>query len=294
MSPKTFYDQGKFMEDFEDDYEYKGDFSKYFPTYQSMNDQQLRGYFTWRTKVRKGDIEKTSLSFIFVYIYELLNGIGVNSPEAGYQALKNFWQVYQHFDNSIDFYMELWLKDYVIYHNLDKSLLKDSADYNFDNTVLTLLNYSSYTPDEIFNALNSLSSYNLWNSKFYKLYPDDVIQVVYSVFSKLTVYYNKNRKNNICEKFFGEMLTNTYTIFASAVFYDHKNIKDFTYEINSIYRYQCQDRKWSIERFISYKGKNKRIGELLKAIDFLMRKHYNFKSTLKVNSLKEIDRFLKN
>lgn len=204
MSSKTFYDQGKFMEDFEDDYEYKGDFLKYFPTYQSMNDQHLRGYFTWRTKVRKGDIEKASLSFVFVYIYELLNGIGVNSPEAGYQVLKNFWQVYQHFDNSIDFYMKLWLKDYVIYHNLDKSLLKDIADYNFDKTVLMLLNYNSYTPDEIFNALNSLSSYNLGSSKFYKLYPDDVIQVVYSVFSKLSVYYNKNRKNNICEKFFGE------------------------------------------------------------------------------------------
>lgn len=89
-------------------------------------------------------------------------------------------------------------------------------------------------------------------------------------------------------KIFWGILTNTYTIFASAVFYDHKNIKDFTYEINSIYRYQCQDGKWSIERFISYKGRNKCISELLKAVDFLMRKHYNFKSTLKADKITKI------
>ena len=78
---KVFYKQGKFMEDFEDDFNYQGDFVQYFPTYQSMNDHQLRGYFSWRTSVRRGIINKTSLSFVFLYIYELINQIGVRSPE---------------------------------------------------------------------------------------------------------------------------------------------------------------------------------------------------------------------
>ena len=72
-----FWKQGKFMEDFEDDYDYRGEYIRYFPTYQSMNDMQLRGYFSWRTKVRRGVVEETSLSFAFVYIYELINQIGV-------------------------------------------------------------------------------------------------------------------------------------------------------------------------------------------------------------------------
>ena len=33
-----FCKQGKFMEDFEDDFDYRGEFVRYFPTYQAMND----------------------------------------------------------------------------------------------------------------------------------------------------------------------------------------------------------------------------------------------------------------
>ncbi len=45
---RTFVEQGRFMEAFEDDYDYRGEFVQYFPTYQHMTDAQLRGYFTWR------------------------------------------------------------------------------------------------------------------------------------------------------------------------------------------------------------------------------------------------------
>ena len=61
-----FYKQGKFMEEFEDDLDFGGEFVRYFPTYQAMNDRQLRGYFSWRTRVRRGIVENTSLSFAFV------------------------------------------------------------------------------------------------------------------------------------------------------------------------------------------------------------------------------------
>ena len=80
---EIFFRQGKRMETFEDSFEYRGGFFRYFPTYQAMDDRQLRGYFSWRTQVRKGRIEATSLSFAFVYLYELLNGIGVRTPEEG-------------------------------------------------------------------------------------------------------------------------------------------------------------------------------------------------------------------
>ena len=73
---ELFWRQGVFMEDFEDDCPYHGSFKSFFPTYNAMSDRQLRGYFTWRAAVRRGRIEETSLSFAYVYIYELLCGIG--------------------------------------------------------------------------------------------------------------------------------------------------------------------------------------------------------------------------
>ena len=285
---QIFYEQGKFMEDYTDDYQYNGEFRSYYPTYQYMTDQQLRGYFSWRTRVRDGIIDKTSLSFVFVYIYELLMQIGVSSAEEGFYKIKNFWQIYKDIDPKINHYIKLWLKDYVIYNGLEKHLLDDFSDINFDHTILTLINCYSHSADEVFSALNSLSSYNLENSRFYKLYSDDVKHVVYNVFAELTEYYNKKRKNSICEKFFGKIITNQYVMFNSAVFYNHEMHKDSIYEINAVCKYICKNGKWTYERFFFFKDKNKHIGELLKTIDFIMRQEYDFKSTLKVDMIKKV------
>lgn len=284
-SDKTFYEQGKFMEDYEDDFDYNGDYSRYYPTYQTMNDRQLRGYFSWRTKVRKGDITQTSLSFAFIYIYEILNQIGVETPEEGFWTLKKFWNVYKEFDFRVDRYLKLWLADYIVYYNLDKALFNEIPDMNFNNEVVVLLNYSDHTSDEIFNALISLSTYNLQNSKFFKQYPDDVKNVVVNVYGRLFEYYEKNRKIGICEKFFGKVLISPYNMFNSAVFYDRNN-KNFEYEINQVTKFISRNGNWTCKRFLCYKDKNKKTGELLKAIDSLMRQKYNFKSYLKAETIK--------
>ena len=77
---ELFYRQGTFMADFEDDCPYPGTFNSYFPTYNAMSDRQLRGYFTWRAAVRQGDVQESCLSFAYVYLYELICGIGVTGP----------------------------------------------------------------------------------------------------------------------------------------------------------------------------------------------------------------------
>ncbi|MCL2877317.1 MAG: TerB N-terminal domain-containing protein [Acidobacteria bacterium] len=279
---KIFYKQGKFMEYFEDDYDYGDEFIQYFPTYRSMNNHELRGYFSWRTKVRRGVIEKTSLSFVFIYIYELINRIGVRSTEEGFHALKNFWTAYKEIDSGINRYVKLWLKDYVVYNNLDKSLLEGLLDTNFNNAVMTLLNHKSHNADEVFSALSSLSPYNMESSRFFKQYPDDVKSVTCAVFSALSDYYEKNCKNTLCEKFFGKIYTYSYLMFSSAVFYNQIRQKDFVYEINDLCKYTCKNGNWSCKSFFPYGGKNRQIGALLKTIDFTMRQMYNYKSALKV------------
>ena len=277
---KIFYDQGKFMESFEDDYDYQGEFYQNFPTYESMNTAQLRGYFSWRTKVRRGIIEKTPLSFVYVYIYELINQIGVHSPEEGFYALRNFWTIYKDIDYRINRYIKLWLKDYVVYNNLDKILLEDLTDTNMNNAVLTLLSNKSHGADEVFSAINSLSTYNMENSRFFKLYPEDVKNVVKSVYSALSDHYDKYCEKPLSESLLGKFYTSSYVIFSSAVFYDRGCQKELVYEINELSKYTCNNGNWRCERFFCYGGKSMQIGRLLKTIDSLMRQKYSFKSTL--------------
>ena len=81
---QLFYEQARFMEDYEDSIESYSTFSHYFPTYESMGNRDLRRYFSWRAHVRAGKVIPTSLSFVFVLFYELICGIGVSSPKEGF------------------------------------------------------------------------------------------------------------------------------------------------------------------------------------------------------------------
>lgn len=104
-----FLKQAKLLANYEDDHEFHDNVVRYFPTYQSLTDRELRGYFTWRTKLRKGDIQKTSLSFAFLYIYEQINQIGVSDPMDRYQKLIAFRVSYGKLDDGILPYLDRWL-----------------------------------------------------------------------------------------------------------------------------------------------------------------------------------------
>ena len=278
---EIFFRQGKRMETFEDFFEYRGGFFRYFPTYQAMDDRQLRGYFSWRTQVRKGRIEATSLSFAFVYLYELLNGIGVRTPEEGFRMLKTFWMAYRQFEPGIDRYLKQWLRDYVVYHNLEKSLLDGFLETGYEKAVRILLHFRSHTEEEVFDALCELSSYDLKASRFYHLHPEAVRLVTCRVFAGLSDWFARRSRNGDIRTFFGEMRTFDYPMFSSAVFYEEKRHPDAVFDLTELCRYSCRDGAWSCERFFCRRDKLHRIGGLLRNIDFLMRRREQFKSTLR-------------
>ena len=82
------------METYEDDAPWEEMITRYYPTYHDFNIRQLRGYFSWRTRVRKGDFSEAPATFAFLYLYELLNGIGTRSPEDGFEKMQAFEKGY--------------------------------------------------------------------------------------------------------------------------------------------------------------------------------------------------------
>ena len=67
---ELFLKQARLMATYEDNYVYNGTVNQYFPTYDSLSDAQLRGYFTWRTAVRQGRVEKRGMSYASLYVYD--------------------------------------------------------------------------------------------------------------------------------------------------------------------------------------------------------------------------------
>lgn len=136
----VFLRQAQFMEDYTDDVVYHGTFEHYFPTYQAMSDRQLRGYFTWRAAVRRGDIWRTSLSFVFVHLYELLCGVGATPGAEGFRAIERFWWAYREYEPRIDRYVRTWLRDYAVWHNLDRALIEPYVNLEFDRALIAMRN----------------------------------------------------------------------------------------------------------------------------------------------------------
>lgn len=296
-----FYKQAKEMESYEDDFEYDGLFNCYYPTYRNMTINQMRGYFSWRTKVRKGIYEETSLSFLFVYIYELLHLVGASSAEDGFEKLITFYENYRDYNPEIKRYMKIWLSDFAVYHNLDKSYLERVDSVSFDSSLIVLQNYEGRSDDELFNAITELSSHRIENSKFYKCYPEDMKAVICNVYKAMSEYYAKHRKKTFCESLFGQKISNTYTMFSAAVFCDYKRYRDYEYVVSDIHKYSCKNGRWSCEKYYGNRGKNHMLGDILRTIDSVMRVKYNFghntnpaldtKLILSIIS-KEIDRYL--
>lgn len=297
---ELFYRQGLLMADFEDDCPYNGTFKSYFPTYNAMSDRQLRGYFTWRAQVRRGTVEETSTSFAFLYLYELICGIGVDNPLDGFNKIKAFWDVYRAFEPGIDRFARVWLQDYAVFHGLDPKLLRDSKTVMFDNALIELRRAARdlvpapapsgqtptrrktseptlpLPPDEVreerlMAAINALSTYNLSNSRLDRSQHRDLRHVACAVYVRMARYYNTHRKTGIVASLFGEETAMPYTMFASAVFFAPERHEDCEYRLNPIHIYRCQNGFWECMRIHGSRQKSSKLGEMMRACDQRLR-----------------------
>lgn len=297
---ELFYRQGLLMADFEDDCPYNGTFKSYFPTYNAMSDRQLRGYFTWRAQVRRGTVEETSTSFAFLYLYELICGIGVDNPLDGFNKIKAFWDVYRAFEPGIDRFARVWLQDYAVFHGLDPKLLRDSKTVMFDNALIELRRAARdlvpapapsgqtpkrrktseptlpLPPDEVreerlMAAINALSTYNLSNSRLDRSHHRDLRHVACAVYVRMARYYDTHRKTGIVASLFGEETAMPYTMFASAVFFAPERHEDCEYRLDPIHVYRCQNGFWECMRIHGSRQKSSKLGEMMRACDQRLR-----------------------
>lgn len=272
-----FYTQGKFMEDFDDVYDYKEDFVKYYPSYRDMTTEQLRGYFSWRSKIRKGNIEKAPAPFVYIYLYELINCIGYEEPADCFNMFISFCKDYSVIDESITKYTDMWLRDFIVYYGLDSSLADDLPDIQYDKLLLTLIHWDKHSDEELFAAIDALSAYQLKKSLFFAACPDDMKEVTVRSFRKLSEFFRDKRKNSLCDKLFGSIVECSYNMFASSIFYDRRSLRDCEYTLNEIHSFTCKSGKWKCRKYYGNRGRNGHLGDLVKAVDSLMRDKNDFK-----------------
>ena len=276
-----FLKQAKLLVNYEDDYEFHDPVVRYYPTYQTLTDQELRGYFSWRTKLRKGDVQKTSLSFAFLYIYELINQIGVSDSMDGYQKLVSFRDAYGTLDKGILFHMERWITDYVVYYALDANLLAGSKQVLFDRSITVLDLIREQEDAKIMYAIKQLSPKWLSRSKFYAANQSDCDTVIVRVLRRVSDHYATRTKKTMVEQFFGSLFSYQASVFETAVFSDPLKKRTFEYAVDERCVYRCQNGLWTVTKHPSSLRPNGKLEDILKTIDAVMREEYAYKHQVK-------------
>lgn len=306
---ELFWRQGTFMADFEDDCPYDGNFKSYYPTYNAMSDRQLRGYFTWRSRVRAGEIAPAPDAFALVYVYELLCGIGVDDPTRGFEALRWFCDAWTGDGKDIKRHGPIWQQDYVVYHGLDPNLLAKTPSMAFETSLAALArsladyrrdarldpeNPSGNTPaetgtgakrrkgaslprpeadvaSEILDAADRLSAHRIDADEFHREHKDDLGIVVASVLTRLDQHYRTSRDATLIEALFGKRIEMPYTMFASAVFFEERAHADARVDVGPLRTYRCAKGLWTCDRIHCDQGRNIKLGNILREIDRRMR-----------------------
>lgn len=301
---RLFYEQAKLMEDFEDSFDFHGTYAQYFPTYSSMTLTQLRGYFSWRTRVRAGSVDEAPLSFAFLYIYELLCGIGTTPGEQGFADIVAFRDAFLKTDaaqsSTFGPYLRRWTHDYVIYHGLDPALLSD-ASTGQQAQVLTLLRAEDTflrqqgltrkagaledcvapTDEELLVALNECSSYQPLNARLAKDHLDDLRFVACTVFRSIVMHCSKRRKTDYVEGLFGGATVEPYTMFSSAVFYEPTPHADGLFILSPMESFVCTGGRWRMRSLCGLIARSKDLGMVLHAVDAMLRDRLDYPYPLK-------------
>jgi len=280
---KIFYQQGQLMKDFEDDYSQQEAFFSYYPQYQAMGYEQLRTYFTWRTNVRKGNVTKTSVSYAFLYIYELLNNIGVTDPQDGFEKLISFWQSFRLFNLVIERYVLQWIKDYFIYYPLPYSFKEFVKDSRLQKHYPTVLGYES-DQHESFDLFSGISKYNIKKSIFYSGQTHEMLRdCFYFILNRLRAICRS--KNKCFEDFiFYPMNKETAWIpFSRALFYPAYKQTDRVVEFSEKEAYICHQNHWVYTTSILTDHGKQLIGYIMKEMESNLRETFKFKYKLKAD-----------
>lgn len=299
-----FVQQARFMADYEDDYPYGTEFSRYFPTYQTMSDEQLRGYFAWRTRLLQGEEAPATTSFLFVRIYELINGVGTEDSVEGLAMLRSMLEAYGPECEPVRRLLKRWIVDYAAWNDLDPELLAGLVDPSGEESIAILEDASTLetatmsfaddpcapaksppTPwDDLFKAIVELSSYRIESSRLFKERPRELRRALCGTCASLARYCTKHRKTSFAQGLFGTVRTNEHTMFQNAVFYDDRRHPSTTYRLPDGRTYLCKDGRWTLTRR-ERPSRGPRLGAIAKAVDACMREETGACAPLKRPSL---------
>lgn len=282
---KLFYLQGTFMDDYVDNYDINVPCNKNNPVYNNLTIYQLRSYFSWRTLIRNKLYKQTEQSYVFLYIYELLNKIGVKNEIDGLNKIIDLWQNYRAFDNSFDKYLSNWVKDYYIINriNIDFNLIEEEFPIKNNDNLENISEILIGNYENKLEFLDSISNYHILKSKIMEhKYSFLINLVIPEIFKNLDKYFSENNVSfvNIT---FGEFKKKYWNVYENAIYFNNKLESDFVFKFKNLETYYRKGNNYYKETFELSQYSKCIVGYILKNIEITLRECLKFSKNLKLN-----------
>ena len=291
---ELFRRQAKFMEDFEDDYPGEANLNMYYPYYQHMGYEQLRTYFTWRTKMRKGIQIPISAPFTFLYTYELLSNIGVESPADGLSKLTAMLTEYASHAPVLARYLPKWIKDYHIYYQLPESFEDFVREHNLYSYFAEMFLFDPRLGNRL-ELWSAVSDYPITESKFYADGNEQLLANCFNAVLDAISSFVGSRKSRIEDLVIYRISNRTpWDPFSQALFQPWLNQPDRQLKLPGYETYYCRNNRWTAS-LPMYLSNRKYVAEyLVKKTESCLREATKYKQKLKLNTrlLKQIPEYI--
>lgn len=274
---KAFCQQAKLMEDYEDDMPWSGDFVCYFPTYRDLNTRQLRAYFSWRTRVRRGEFQPIPSSAAYLYVYELLNGIGASSTEDSLQKLKAFETGYLDSgigDARMKANLRRWMLELAVVRGLPPETAREYADGDLllrDKALAVLRSPNEYTDEEVFSALCQFGGKKLAGSPVLTSSPERGVPLFSEAWRSASRY--RWQEKDLFTLCFGARVRRPWYPLTNAVYSHQTRPQDTDYVLDDSRSYHGRGGVWQVETYEKPSFDRDRFQGFLHEADLLFRRY---------------------
>ena len=275
---RNFLRQGRFMEDYEDDSPWTGDVRKYFPTYHDFDVRQLRGYFTWRTGVRRGEFGPIAASLAYLYLYELLCGIGSGSPEDSLQKMQAFEKGFLDSgigEPSMRKNLRRWMLEYAVLHELPAETVRTFAEPSMlekDAALAVLREPDSAEDEAVFSALCVFGGNKLAQSPA-AVKEEGRGKHLFAEVWRCAMQHGTEKGKDFFEACFGERKTFHWYPLSNAVYAEEGRHPDTDYVLDESRSYHCRGGRWTEEGYEELYFDRKRLEALLHETDRAIRNY---------------------
>lgn len=171
---EDFLSAARAMEDYEDDCPFAGTVLLYQPEYRDLTPNELRGYFTWRAALRRGEVSAHCDAFVYLYLSELMLGVGAANAAEALDCMDAFASSYfsaGHGSEALQRNFKNWRFEYAVLNRVDAARVwayENPALRHWDEALTVLREPEKQSDEVVFAALAEFGGKKLTEARSVK------------------------------------------------------------------------------------------------------------------------------